>query len=166
MTNCKTCHRYERSLYHGNVKTRMEISAGGVMFRRVADTTEVCLILTQDRTAWQLPKGIIEAGEAAEDAAAREVAEETGLQGELVAPLERIEYWYIWTHGGDRDRIHKLVYFFLFRYTSGSTDDHDDEVDEARWLSLDDARKLLSFENERRVLEQAAKAIEEEPARA
>jgi 8-oxo-dGTP pyrophosphatase MutT (NUDIX family) len=144
----------------------MEISAGGVMFRRVADTTEVCLILTQDRTAWQLPKGIIEAGEAAEDAAAREVAEETGLQGELVAPLERIEYWYIWTHGGDRDRIHKLVYFFLFRYTSGSTDDHDDEVDEARWLSLDDARKLLSFENERRVLEQAAKAIEEEPARA
>ena len=136
------------------------------MFRRVADTIEVCLILTQDRTAWQLPKGIIETGEAPEDAAAREVAEETGLRGELVAPLERIEYWYVWTHGGDRDRIHKLVYFFLFRYTSGSTDDHDDEVDEARWVSLEDARKLLSFENERRVLEQAAKAIEEEPARA
>ncbi len=159
-----TRDRHERSLYDGNVKTRMEVSAGGVMFRRVGNEIEVCLILTQDRTTWQLPKGIIEEGEAAEDAASREVAEETGLRGDLIAPLERIEYWYVWTHGGDRDRIHKLVYFFLFRYTTGSTDDHDDEVDEARWLTIDDARKLLSFENERRVLEQAAKAIEEEPA--
>jgi len=144
----------------------MEISAGGVMFRRQRDEIEICLILTQNRTTWQLPKGIIEEGEAPEDAAAREVAEETGLRGELVAPLERIEYWYVWTHGGDRDRIHKLVSFFLFRYTSGSTEDHDHEVDEARWVTLDDARKLLSFENERRVLEQAAKAIKGEPARA
>ncbi len=148
------------------MKTRMEISAGGVMFRRQGTEIEVCLISTQNRTAWQLPKGIIEKGEAPEDAAAREVAEETGLRGELVSALERIEYWYVWTHGGDRDRIHKLVYFFLFRYTSGSTDDHDHEVDEARWLPLEDARKMLSFENERRVLDQAAKAIEEEPARA
>ena len=145
------------------MKTRMEISAGGVMFRRDADQIEVCLILTQERTTWQLPKGIIEDGEAPQDAAAREVAEETGLRGDLIAPLEQIEYWYIWTHGGDRDRIHKLVSFFLFRYTSGSTDDHDDEVDEARWVTLDDARKLLSFENERRVLEQSAKAIEDGP---
>lgn len=134
------------------------------MFRRQNQNVEVCLIHTQERTTWQLPKGIIEPGEAPEAAAAREVAEETGLQGELIAPLERIEYWYIWTHGGDRDRIHKLVYFYLFRYTSGSTDDHDDEVDEARWVPIDDAMRMLSFENERRVLAQAAKAIEEEPA--
>ncbi len=148
------------------MKTREEISAGGVVFRRTRSGTDVCLISTQSHTAWQLPKGIIEEGEAPEDAAAREVAEETGLVGDLIAPLERIEYWYVWTHGGDRDRIHKLVYFFLFQYTSGSTDDHDDEVDEARWVSIDEARSMLSFENERRVLEQAAKAIEEEPARA
>lgn len=150
----------------GVVKTREEISAGGVMFQRGEVGVEVCLISTQNRTAWQLPKGIIEDGEAAEEAAAREVAEETGLRGELIAPLERIEYWYVWTHGGDRDRIHKLVYFFLFSYTSGSTDDHDNEVDEARWVPIDDARAMLSFENERRVLQQAAKVIEEEPARA
>ena len=148
------------------VKTRMEISAGGVMFRRRRGDAEVCLISTQDGKTWQLPKGIIERGEEPEDAAAREVSEETGLQGTLVRALERIEYWYVWTHGGDRDRIHKLVYFFLFRYTSGSTEDHDAEVDDARWMTLDEARKLLSFENERRVLEQAAKAIEEEPATA
>ncbi len=149
-----------------SLKTRMEISAGGVVFRRRTGEAEVCLISTQNGKTWQLPKGIIEPGEKAEDAAAREVSEETGLKGDLVRPLERIEYWYVWTHGGERDRIHKLVYFFLFRYTNGSTKDHDAEVDDARWMKLDDARKLLSFENERRVLEQAAKAIEEEPATA
>ena len=148
------------------MKTRMEISAGGVVYRRRSGEPEVCLIATQNGKTWQLPKGIIEPGEKPEDAAAREVSEETGLRGKLVRPLERIEYWYVWTHGGERDRIHKLVYFFLFRYTSGSTSDHDDEVDDARWMAVDQALKLLSFDNERRVLEEAAKAIEEEPATA
>jgi 8-oxo-dGTP pyrophosphatase MutT (NUDIX family) len=145
-----------------SMKTRMEISAGGVVFRRDGNSTQVCLIMTQGGKAWQLPKGIIEPGEAPEVAAKREVSEETGLLGELVRTLDKIEYWYVWTHGGERARIHKLVYFYLFRYVSGSTNDHDHEVDDARWLPLDEALKLLSFENERRILGLARKAIEEE----
>lgn len=137
----------------------MEISAGGVIYRRRRGTPEVCLIATQGGKAWQLPKGLIERGEQPEEAAAREVTEETGLRGKLLGRLERIEYWYVADYGPERERVHKLVYFFLFRYTRGSTNDHDAEVDDARWIPLGEARRLLSFENERRVLEQAAKAI-------
>lgn len=141
------------------MKTRNEVSAGGVIYRGVNGGHEVCLIATQGNKAWQLPKGLIEPGEQAEEAAAREVSEETGLQGELVDSLEQIEYWYVWPEDGERVRIHKQVYFFLFRYTGGSTEDHDDEVDDACWVPLEDALKQLTFENERRVLERAAGAI-------
>jgi 8-oxo-dGTP pyrophosphatase MutT (NUDIX family) len=142
------------------VKTRLEISAGGVIYRRQSGPPEVCLIATQGGRAWQLPKGIIERGERPEDAARREVAEETGLQGDRLRSLERIEYWYVWEEDGERTRIHKFVYFFLFRCTGGSTDDHDHEVDDACWFPLPEAQERLSFENERRVLRLAAGALE------
>ena len=129
------------------------------MYRRRRLGPEVCLISTQGGKAWQLPKGLIERGEQPEEAAAREVFEETGLRGKLLKRLERIEYWYVADYLPERERVHKLVYFFLFRYTRGSTSDHDAEVDDARWVPLAEARSLLSFENERRVLELAAKAI-------
>jgi 8-oxo-dGTP pyrophosphatase MutT (NUDIX family) len=142
------------------MKTRLEISAGGVIYRPQRGAAEVCLIATQGGKAWQLPKGLIERGERPEDAARREVAEETGLRGELLRRLDRIEYWYVWEEDGERTRVHKFVYFFLFRCTGGSTDDHDHEVDEARWFRLAEAQQRLSFENERRVLRLAAEPIE------
>jgi 8-oxo-dGTP pyrophosphatase MutT (NUDIX family) len=139
----------------------MEISAGGVIYRRQRERPEVCLIATQGGKAWQLPKGLIERGEPPEETARREVAEETGLRGDLLQRLDRIEYWYVWDHGGERTRVHKFVYFFLFRYTGGSTEDHDEEVDDARWFPLAEAQERLSFEGERRVLDLAAEAIPE-----
>ena len=141
------------------MKTRLEISAGGVIYRPAQEGAEVCLIATYGGKTWQLPKGLIERGEQAEETAQREVAEETGLQGELLQRLDKIEYWYVWDYGEGRERVHKFVSFFLFRCTGGSTDDHDEEVEEARWFPLDEARKRLSFENERRVLELAAEAL-------
>lgn len=140
------------------MKTAMEISAGGVIYRRDEGEPAVCLISTQGRTAWQLPKGIIERGEQPEEAARREVAEETGLHGELLRHLEKIEYWYVW----ERTRIHKFVDFYLLRYVEGSTEDHDHEVDDARWFPLTEAQERLSFEGERRVLHLAAQALAEE----
>lgn len=145
------------------MKTRLEISAGGVIYRRHEGEVEVCLIATQGGKAWQLPKGLVEHGEEAEAAAEREVGEETGLRGELVRPLERIEYWYVWEEeDGTRERVHKYVDFFLFRYTGGSTADHDDEVDDAAWVPLARAREQLSFKGEQGVLALATKAIAEE----
>ena len=144
------------------MKTRQEISAGGVIYRDASDQTEVCLIATNGGKMWQLPKGIIEEDEAAEEAARREVAEETGLRGELLQPLEKIEYWYSWDYGDGLERVHKFVYFFLLRYIDGSTEDHDDEVDEARWFPLADALNRLTHENEMRVMKRAAEALEAE----
>lgn len=141
------------------MKTRREISAGGVIYRRDQGEPEVCLISTHGGKNWQLPKGFIERGESAEEAARREVAEETGLQGDLLQRLDRIEYWYVWDYGDGRERVHKRVYFFLFRYTGGSTEDHDDEVDDARWVPLAQAEGRLSFENERRMMALAVEAI-------
>jgi 8-oxo-dGTP pyrophosphatase MutT (NUDIX family) len=143
------------------VKGRFELSAGGVIYRDGDSGPEVCLINTQGGKTWQLPKGIIEDGEPPEVAALREVSEETGLTGELVKLLDKIEYWYVDTYTGPgRIRVHKNVYFYLVRYVSGSTDDHDDESEEARWFSLADAKKRCSFGNERKVLDLAAKEIE------
>ena len=147
-----------------HVKIRLEISAGGVIYRREQGEVSVCLIATQGHKAWQLPKGIVEHEEPPEEAARREVAEETGLRGDLLRHLEKIEYWYVWDDGQERTRVHKFVDFYLFRFTDGSTDDHDHEVDEARWFPLTEAQQLLSFEAEQRVLSLAAKALEGEDA--
>jgi 8-oxo-dGTP pyrophosphatase MutT (NUDIX family) len=142
------------------VKTRREVSAGGVIYRQVEEALEVCLIATQGGKTWQLPKGIIEDGEPPEETALREVSEETGLQGDIVANLGKIEYWYVDTYTGpDPIRVSKRVYFYLLRCTGGSTEDHDDEVEQARWFPLEQAPRRLSFENERKVVRKAAEAL-------
>jgi len=137
------------------MRTERQVSAGGVAFRRGDGGVEVALISVGDPARWQLPKGLLDAGETAEVAARREVREEAGVETELVAPLERIEYWY----QREGVRYHKFVHFFLFEYRSGDVADHDAEVNEARWVPLDDAARLLAFASERRVLDEARTAI-------
>ncbi len=141
------------------MKTRLEISAGGVIYRRSRGRTEVCLIATNAGRTWQLPKGLIERDEPVEETARREVEEETGLHGALEQPLEKIEYSYVWPGENGPERVHKFVTFYLFRYLAGSTDDHDHEVDDARWFPIDEAQQRLSFDGERRVLAIAAEAL-------
>ncbi|MCC6766313.1 MAG: NUDIX hydrolase [Deltaproteobacteria bacterium] len=138
-------------------KIRSEISAGGVIYRRTPEGVAFGLIATKGRTRWQLPKGKQEPGETLEATAAREVAEETGLVGHVRAPLEAIDIWFSVNDGGRAVRRHKLVHFYLLEYRSGSTTDHDDEVDDASWFPADEALTLLTFPSERRV---AARALE------
>lgn len=144
--------------------TRVEVSAGGVIFRRRAGQTRVCLIATRGGETWQLPKGLVERGEPPERAAEREVLEETGLRGRVLQRLDKIEYWYFWREAGEPVRIHKFVYFFLIRHQGGSTRRHDHEVEDARWFPLEEAERLLTFENEKHVLRLAAEAIAGERA--
>ncbi|HEV2762548.1 MAG TPA: NUDIX domain-containing protein [Pyrinomonadaceae bacterium] len=144
------------------VLTKTQVSAGGVVFRRRGDAVEVALISVGERARWQLPKGLVGRGETPEAAALREVREETGLEAELIAPLDTVEYWYFATERGARVRYHKFVHFYLMRYKSGSTDRHDAEVNEARWFELQAALAALAFKGERQAVEQAGEVVNRE----
>ncbi len=96
-----------------------------------------------------LPKGHLDGDETPEEAARREVAEETGVQAELVDQLGDVTYAY------DRKgrRVEKLVRFYLFEYRSGDVADHDHEIEEARWVPIRDAVDQLSYDGEREVVQ-------------
>jgi 8-oxo-dGTP diphosphatase len=140
---------------------RRQVSAGGVAFKRDAAGVEVVLITPRGTQRWQLPKGLVDAGETPDAAARREVREEAGVDGDVIAPIETVEYWYV---GADRDgtrvRFHKSVHFFLIEYRAGDVGDHDHEVADARWVLVGDAARQLAFENERRVVARAWEMIE------
>ena len=141
--------------------TATQVSAGGVVVRQApGQPAEVVLISVGPQRRWQLPKGLIDGDETPEVTATREVREETGLEGNLVAPLEKVEYWYVATRGGQRIRYHKFVHFFLFTYVVGDVANHDHEVNEARWVPFAEALALLAFASERRVVEQALTLVE------
>jgi 8-oxo-dGTP pyrophosphatase MutT (NUDIX family) len=143
--------------------TKTQISAGGVVFRRLDDSrVEVALISVGEGNRWQLPKGLIDAGEAVEAAAMREAREETGLETELVAHIDKIEYWYYSTNRGQRVRFHKFVYFYLLRCVAGDVRDHDAEVNESRWVEIDEAHALLAFASERKVVARAREMLASE----
>jgi periplasmic divalent cation tolerance protein len=141
-----------------NIRTVREVSAGGVIYRRAADDYEVALIYTRHR--WGLPKGHVEEGERDEEAALREVREETGLEGKLIRKLGDIRYSYRdKTKHGEPIRIYKRVHFFLVRYLKGDVRDHDHEVDDVRWFAVDQAIKQLRFATERKMVHRAVSVL-------
>jgi 8-oxo-dGTP pyrophosphatase MutT (NUDIX family) len=123
-----------------------EFSAGGVVVRGGH-----CIVIVPTRRAADgskvlaLPKGHPDGEESAADAALREVREETGVDATLVDKLGDIRYWYM--RGGRR--IAKVVSFFLFDYVSGELEDHDQEVEHAEWMALDEAARRLTYKGER-----------------
>lgn len=131
-----------------------QISAGGVAIRFSASTPEIAIVRT-GATRWQLPKGIVDSGESPEQAAVREVREEAGIETDLITPINTIEYWYVGNHQGQRVRFHKFVHFFLLSYRSGDIHNHDWEVQEARWVGLEDAIAQLTFKSEQNLVKQA-----------
>jgi 8-oxo-dGTP pyrophosphatase MutT (NUDIX family) len=139
-------------------KTKREISAGGVVYRRQDDGIEVVLASRRTRRgdlAWGLAKGGIEDGESMEDAAVREVREETGLRAEIETSLGETRYFYVW----EDVRIRKTVHFFLMRSVGGDLDDRDDEMEEVRWFPLERALKRAAYRGERDVLQRAAELL-------
>jgi 8-oxo-dGTP pyrophosphatase MutT (NUDIX family) len=100
---------------------------------------------------WTLPKGAREEGETVAETALREVREETGLEAELIGPLDTIDYWFVWAP--ERTRYHKFVHYFLMRFAGGDFSQRDHEMEDAAWFEPDEARRRMSFANERKLLD-------------
>jgi 8-oxo-dGTP pyrophosphatase MutT (NUDIX family) len=132
-----------------------ETSAGGLVVDLTGPTPQAALIGRVDRRGqmlWSLPKGHVEAGETTEMAAVREVREETGISGRVVAPLGTIDFWFV---AEDR-RVHKTVHHFLLTATGGELSDADVEVAAVAWVPLPDVRARLAYAGERRLIDTAA----------
>ena len=112
-------------------------------------TPHLAMIATRKRTRWGLPKGAAHQGESVEEAAVREVLEETGLEAEVIAPLETIEYFF---RAGD-SLIHKFVDFFIMAWRGGSIRPQLEEVDDAIWVPLASAVEQSSFASEKKMIE-------------
>ncbi|HST55858.1 MAG TPA: NUDIX domain-containing protein [Solirubrobacteraceae bacterium] len=135
-----------------------EVSAGGLVVR----DRELIVIVPTRRAAdgsrvLALPKGHLDPGESAVQAATREVREEAGVNARMIEPLGEVRYWY----RRDGRSIPKVVSFYLFEYLSGDPADHDDEVEHARWMPLAEAAAALSYSGERELAALALARLEE-----
>ena len=135
-----------------------EFSAGGVV---VNEAGEVIVIVPTRRASdgskvLALPKGHPDGKESPLEAALREVREEAGVQAEWVDSLGEVRYWY--QRGGRR--IAKVVEFFLLRYVSGDVEDHDHEVEQARWVPAEEAAETLTYAGERDMVRRALSQVQ------
>lgn len=137
-----------------------QVSAGGVAHRAEVGEIQVVVIKTSAEGRWQLPKGMIDPGETAQIAALREVREEAGITCEIIEPLDVIEYWFVGAFDGPKKRYHKKVHFYLMKYLEGDVNDHDHEVVEARWVDIDQAKKMLAFDTEKKLIAKAKGRLE------
>jgi 8-oxo-dGTP pyrophosphatase MutT (NUDIX family) len=140
---------------------RREFSAGGVLVRKIDGRWVLAAIRPAGKPegVWALPKGRIDEGETGDVTALREVAEETGARGRLVCKLGEVKYWFSW----ERERIFKIVSFFLVQYEGGELGDippeFQHEVADVQWLPLDEAPTLLAYDGEREMAEKAVVAL-------
>jgi ADP-ribose pyrophosphatase YjhB (NUDIX family) len=137
-----------------------EVSAGGLVVDLSGAVPQGALIGRIDRRGrllWSLPKGHLEAGETAEQAAVREIHEETGICGEILATLGTIDFWFI----AEGRRVHKTVHHFLLRATGGELSDADIEVSEVAWVPLSKISARLAYPDERGLVDTAGRLLAE-----
>jgi 8-oxo-dGTP pyrophosphatase MutT (NUDIX family) len=143
----------------GRLRRVEEVSAGGLVVQGDGSHLEGALIGKLDRRGrllWSLPKGHVEAGETLEQTAAREVAEETGIVGDVLAALGTVDYWFVF----EGRRIHKTVHHFLLDAVAGVLSDADVEVTEVAWVPLGEIPDRLAYPDERKLIARVPDLLE------
>ncbi len=143
---------------------KFEFSAGGIVYRyqisKIKSQKKELLILVAQHSqhhGWVFPKGLIDSPkkESKEDAALREVEEETGAIGKILKPMSPVTYWYVW----EKEKIKKTVYYFLMEYVSGDITRHDMEMENVEWVPADNVEKKLTFKADKKVWREAKEII-------
>jgi 8-oxo-dGTP pyrophosphatase MutT (NUDIX family) len=137
-------------------------SAGGVVFKNMGG--QVLFLIRKASSSpgyrgvvgWSLPKGGIEKGENSQEAALREVAEETGIAAEIVSKLTEVRYFFM---DQEKQKVFKTVVFFLMKWKSDLSQGFDHETEEIRWVEMNEARELLVYKNEVKIVEKAKEQI-------
>lgn len=127
---------------------KREFSAGGIVFN---NEDKVLITRHSQNHHWGFPKGWIEQGQTIEEAAIREVREEGGVEAEIIDKVGHTKYTYIW----EREKVFKVVTYFLMKYISGDPKDHDWEMEDAGWFDVEEALKILSFSRDKSLLKKA-----------
>ncbi|MBI3109572.1 NUDIX hydrolase [Candidatus Daviesbacteria bacterium] len=131
---------------------KREFSAGGIVFNKAG---QVLLTKHSRNHHWSFPKGLIDPGQTSEQAALREVKEEGGVEAKI---LDKVGYSkYVYTL--NREKIFKIVTYFLMKYVSGSPEDHDWEMEEAGWYEVEEALKKLTFSQDKTLLKKALEMV-------
>lgn len=138
------------------MSSRIETSAGGVVYRKKKDAIEVLICKHSGYHKWVLPKGLIEKGEKPEETAIREVEEETGIRGRVVQEIGEPES-YVYTFNGLK--VFKKVHYYLMEYDRGSTKSHDFEMEEVEWMDIDEAIARMGFDGAKNVLRRAKELL-------
>lgn len=141
-----------------------EFSAGGIVFRKKGETTEWLLAQHSQHKGWVFPKGLIGdniKGEKSEETAIREVEEETGVKGKLIIKLQKpATYFYVWKG----EKRFKTVSYFLMRYVSGDTKNHDFEMCDVEWLPTEKVLDRLTYKSDRTAFGQALEHFKNLPS--
>ncbi len=143
------------------IPSRFEKSAGGIVYRKRNGNLEILMIQVpySHGPTWTFPKGHVEEGETPEEAAIREIEEETGIKAEIEHPIGEIDYWFISRQGKKLVRIHKKVTHFLLRAVSGDTSEHNEEVTDAEWFPIEEVAGKLLFEGDKKIFEKAREIL-------
>ncbi len=142
------------------MRTARATSAGGVILAEPLPGARIALVARRSARGalqWTLPKGTQEAGESLTETALREAREESGLEVSLIGALATIDYWFVWAP--EQTRYHKFVHYFLMHAVGGDLALHDDEMEETGWFTLEEARDVMAFANERRLLDRIPEVL-------
>ncbi|OGH14249.1 MAG: hypothetical protein A2860_02825 [Candidatus Levybacteria bacterium RIFCSPHIGHO2_01_FULL_37_33] len=145
---------------------KLEFSAGGIVVKEEANKMFILVAQHSQHHGWVFPKGLIEKKESGirnqesgretkEEAALREVEEETGIKSKIIKPLQPVTYWYNF----EGSKIKKTVYYFLMEYVSGDTKNHDWEMENVEWIDIDEVENKLTYKSDKQVWQEAKKEI-------